>query len=116
MSTALCLPSGSSQRVFQNTPGRRSIHGILSASGKKLVGDAVMMSSPWSSGPSLAERLGDGLAEGLDGQGTDEGLTVDEEGRRLSDAERAGLAHVRIDLLAELPRVEARREGVAFQS
>src|SRR5512142_1643113 len=102
MRIALCRPSGSSQSVFQKTPGRRSTHGTVLAFTKRLTGGVVtgagllgrMGRSAGRGDAGLAEGATDRFAELLDGQRALDLLAVDEERGRGAHARRAALALV----------------------
>src|SRR6266545_2068139 len=104
---ALCGPS--SYRVFQKTPGRRSIQGTVLVFTKRLTGGVVTgaVSLRVESASGVAERLLDGVAELGEGQGALDLALVDEERRSGAHAGLTPLALIGEDRVPKPPAVEA---------
>src|SRR3972149_6708984 len=122
MRIALWRPSGSSQRTFQDTPGRRAVQGTSAALTKRLTAAAGMRALLGSGrprrllAPAIFQRVLHGFPERLDGVGAHEAPAVDEERGRPAHAERPALGDIGVDVLPEPPAVEARGEGLPVES
>src|SRR6185295_12338683 len=72
-------------------------------------------SRPLSS-PRFLQRVANGFAKCFDWLGADQRPAIDEEARGARKLQGATLAHVGLDLLPELMRVEAGGEGFAIET